>query len=303
MVDIPLLLLSALIAFILWTIFQHPEPRNQALSQDSATIPAQPEANETTKVIEAFLVLDVEATCIPNGGFEEPNEIIEWPVILLRWDKEVQDDTPKRLVIVDIFHSYCRPILRPTLHPFCTELTGITQEQVDQAPTFPEVLSLCRNFMVKNELIDQRGNALQNYAWCTDGPWDLRDFLQKQAFISKIERPSWLRLGRVVDVRSTFGNWYVEKYLGRYKRKPKNHGTFSINPSFKLNKQLRLLDLEFEGREHSGLDDSRNIARVLIELAARGFPLEPNLDVSPTRTYPWMRPNGTVAIDSAQLTL
>lgn len=65
----------------------------------------------------------------------------------------------------------------------------------------------------------------------------------------------------------------------------------------------------FEGREHSGIDvsmcrwmghifkriqDARNIARIVIELAARGVDLKENLDISSTRRYSWMGPNGTI---------
>jgi 3'-5' exoribonuclease 1 len=32
----------------------------------------------------------------------------------------------------------------------------------------------------------------------------------------------------------------------------------------------------FEGREHAGIDDARNIARILVELAKDGAPLSPN---------------------------
>jgi hypothetical protein len=47
-------------------------------------------------------------------------------VVLLRWEKD-GDDKSERLVVVDEFHSFCRPTFNTTLHPFCTELTGITQ--------------------------------------------------------------------------------------------------------------------------------------------------------------------------------
>lgn len=71
-----------------------------------------------------------------------PNEIIEWPVILLQWrrkrrrgeatceaheegDDEDEDDW--ELVQTAEFHSFVKPIWRGTLSAFCTELTGITQ--------------------------------------------------------------------------------------------------------------------------------------------------------------------------------
>jgi 3'-5' exoribonuclease 1 len=46
-------------------------------------------------------------------------------VVLMRWAKK--KDGSRRLVVVDEFHSYVRPTFQPTLHAFCTELTGVTQ--------------------------------------------------------------------------------------------------------------------------------------------------------------------------------
>lgn len=43
-----------------------------------------------------------------------------------------------------------------------------------------------------------------------------------------------------------------------------------------LSGMLQHLALEFEGRPHCGLDDSRNIARILLILAGEGGRLLPN---------------------------
>ncbi len=40
---------------------------------------------------------------------------------------------------VTSFHSIVRPTANPILTAFCTQLTGITQTQVNAAPTFIEV--------------------------------------------------------------------------------------------------------------------------------------------------------------------
>jgi inhibitor of KinA sporulation pathway (predicted exonuclease) len=40
------------------------------------------------------------------------------------------------------FQTFVRPRRLPRLSTFCRELTGITQENVDAAPTFPEALRL-----------------------------------------------------------------------------------------------------------------------------------------------------------------
>ncbi|CAG7846058.1 SubName: Full=Uncharacterized protein {ECO:0000313/EMBL:CCA66876.1} [Serendipita indica DSM 11827] len=293
-VDLPLILVMLLIFFISWVIFKS-SLNGAELATQSPLLFKKPSESMERKKISTFLVLDVEGTCVPSIGFDWPNEIIEWPVVLLRWDESSKSDGCQRLTIVDEFHSFVRPTFQPKLHPFCTELTGITQEQVNSAPTFPEVLSSCKAFLIKNGVIDSEGNPLQTYIWCTeDGPWDLRDFFTKQAYISGIQRPSWIPY-KILDVRKTFGEWYTQRYLRRFTKNSRHNGSFSINHSYKLSKQLELLNLTFEGREHSGIDDSRNIARVLIELSARGEPLDAaNLDTRPIRKYSWMGPNGSI---------
>jgi len=42
--------------------------------------------------------------------------------------------------ICDIFHTYVKPVLDPKLTPFCTELTGIQQSQVDAGVELPKAL-------------------------------------------------------------------------------------------------------------------------------------------------------------------
>lgn len=101
---------------------------------------------------DSYLVFDVEATCERIEGpynklaFAYPNEIIEWPVIYLKWRrvdalKEVlkgaegldegsggEDGVQEWVLeVVDEYHSYVKPRWRPSLSAFCTDLTGITQ--------------------------------------------------------------------------------------------------------------------------------------------------------------------------------
>ncbi|KAG8217452.1 hypothetical protein J3R82DRAFT_5597 [Butyriboletus roseoflavus] len=136
---------------------------------------------------DAFLVLDVEATCFQGTGFEWPNEIIEWPVCLLRWKDKSLKRRAGRLEIVSEFRSFVKPTWKPQLSQFCTDLTGITQDQVDYAPTFPKVLKMFARFLAQYGLIDPKnGRPLQRFCWCSDGPFDVRDFVVKQCFISNV---------------------------------------------------------------------------------------------------------------------
>jgi 3'-5' exoribonuclease 1 len=75
----------------------------------------------------------VEATCEKIEGpytrlaFSYPNEIIEFPVVLLKWQRMDEEGTEWALVQVDEFHSFVRPTWNPRLSSFCSELTGISQ--------------------------------------------------------------------------------------------------------------------------------------------------------------------------------
>jgi len=81
-----------------------------------------------------IVVVDVEATCWKKGVFSRKKETIEIGAVLLLLDRD-QTRWPE-------FQTFVRPQRLPRLSRFCRELTGITQENVDAAPTFPEALRL-----------------------------------------------------------------------------------------------------------------------------------------------------------------
>ncbi|KIP04762.1 hypothetical protein PHLGIDRAFT_75411 [Phlebiopsis gigantea 11061_1 CR5-6] len=245
---------------------------------------------------DAFLVLDVEATCMPGTDFNYANEIIasspEWPVVLLRWKHKDRNGRASRLEVVDEFRSFVRPIWRPRLSSFCTQLTGVTQEEVDTAPSFATLVHTSfREFLARNGIIDAyTGQPLVRFCWCSDGPWDIRDFVVKQCFISRIPIPQWLA-GDVVDVRRVVAQWQQRsEQLHKPRPSVAPYGTF-----LPMVRQLHILGLgAFEGRQHCGRDDTRNVARIVVELARRGMPLRPNTSINPHRRWPWMGRNGKI---------
>lgn len=81
-----------------------------------------------------IVVVDVEATCWKKGVFSRKKETIEIGAVLLLADRD-QSKWPE-------FQTFVRPRRLPRLSSFCRELTGITQENVDRAPSFPEALRL-----------------------------------------------------------------------------------------------------------------------------------------------------------------
>lgn len=98
------------------------------------------------------------------------HEIIEFPAVLV--STELQQ-------VVDHFQAYCRPVLNPTLSGFCMELTGITQEEVDAADTFPQVLREFEAWLTRHKL-----GAKHKFIVVTDGPWDMGRFLYGQCKVS-----------------------------------------------------------------------------------------------------------------------
>ncbi|KAF5344056.1 hypothetical protein D9756_011522 [Leucocoprinus leucothites] len=234
---------------------------------------------------EAFLILDVEATCFQGTDFNYPNEIIDR-------DRAMR---ASKLQVVDEFRSFVQPSWRPTLSGFCTELTGITQDQVDAAPPFPEVLKSVRAFLVKNGLIDDAtGKRLVRFCWCSDGPFDIRDFVVKQCFISKISMPEWLT-GDVLDVRMTVMQWLSNQPTPSTPSSSTRAVIPPIRRSLNIPAQLKALGLPtFQGRQHSGIDDTRNIAKIVTELGKRGVSLKPNTQIKPGRKWVWMGKGGEV---------
>jgi inhibitor of KinA sporulation pathway (predicted exonuclease) len=81
-----------------------------------------------------IVVVDVEATCWKKGVFSRNKETIEIGAVLMLFDR-APAKWPE-------FQTFVRPLRLPQLSRFCRELTGITQENVDGAPPFPEALRL-----------------------------------------------------------------------------------------------------------------------------------------------------------------
>ncbi|KAJ7349489.1 ribonuclease H-like domain-containing protein [Mycena albidolilacea] len=247
-------------------------------------------ASKVKQPYDAFLVLDVEGTCQQGSNFDYPNEIIEFPVCLMRW-KDRDGGNASQLEVIAEFRSFVKPSWRPTLSEFCTELTGITQDQVDSAPDFPSMLRSFRAFLVQHKLIGTHGKRILRYCWCTDGPWDIRDFVVKQCFISRIPFPDWMT-GDVLNVRTvvishTSGS-HTSGTQPQDDRLPK---IVTLN----IPGQLLALGLSpFLGRQHSGIDDTRNLARIITQLALEGVSLQPNTTISLRRRWAWMGKSGQI---------
>ena len=90
-------------------------------------------------------------------------------------------------------------------------------------------------------------------------PWDIRNCLFPQCVLVNVTFPIYA--AKWIDIRKLFSSFYQ---------------TSSGN----LSNMLSMLGLSFEGREHCGIDDSKNIARVVCQLIKDGCVLQYNRFIS-----------------------
>jgi inhibitor of KinA sporulation pathway (predicted exonuclease) len=173
--------------------------------------------------MDQFLVIiDIEATCwekkIPEG---EQNEIIEIGVCLL--NTETLEIADKRGLLV-------KPT-RAKVSKFCTELTTLTQKQVDGGMTFAKACGIL-----------EHDYATKSRAWASWGAYDQRMFsVQCESFA----------------VPYPFSDQHInlKKRFAELGKLPKQLGMAGA---------LRQTHIELEGTHHRGVDDAYNIAQLAV---------------------------------------
>ena len=183
--------------------------------------------------MDYFLILDFEAN--QNTRYPDVKEIIEFPVLKLN---------VKTLEIESTFHTYVQPTVEPSITAFITDLTGITQDMVKGKPILSMVLDQLHHWMMSEGLLDGK----VNFIFVTCGDWDLKTALSNNCAFLKLEYHDYLK--RWINIKA-----YFQLVTGK-----KGSGMDSM---------LTDLGLTLDGRHHSGIDDSRNIAKILVELMRR----------------------------------
>jgi inhibitor of KinA sporulation pathway (predicted exonuclease) len=183
--------------------------------------------NGMAQVLDQVIIVDIEATCWegdPPPGQE--SEIIEIGICLL--DVPSGQRSQKQSILV-------RP-QRSTVTAFCTQLTTLTQEQVDQGISFSEACAQIK-----------RDYRPRGRTWASYGDYD-RIMFQRQCE----------REGVTYPFNRTHIN--VKNLLALGQNLPREVG---------LDQALALLNLPLEGTHHRGVDDAWNIAAILAYLLTR----------------------------------
>lgn len=170
-----------------------------------------------------YIIVDLEATCW-QGEKGKRNEIIEIGAVKLN----------DKLEIVEDFCEFIKPTLNPELSDFCKELTTITQEQVDTADPFPEVL---------DDFLDFIGGYYCLYCLCSWGHYDKNQFI-KDCELHKIDT-SWL--DRHISVKHQYADFKGLRKKG-----------------VGMKRAMEMDGLQMEGTHHRGIDDARNITKIFV---------------------------------------
>ncbi|WP_280493530.1 3'-5' exonuclease [Nocardia asiatica] len=172
-------------------------------------------------------VVDVEATCwegrVPAGAV---SEIIEIGLTVV--DLDARERIARHRILV-------RPV-RSAVSEFCTELTGLTQAEVDTSMEFADACRL---------LAAEHRAGLR--PWASWGDYDRKQF-ERQCAATGIEYPFG---HRHTNAKQVFSEAY---------------GT-ARRPG--MAEALQLAGLPLEGRHHCGADDAWNIAALVLDIVGR----------------------------------
>ncbi|NHZ36001.1 3'-5' exonuclease [Massilia rubra] len=170
-----------------------------------------------------YLVIDFEATCCDKSTV--PRDHME----IIEIGAVMVDGAS--LAVVDEFQTFIRPVRHPQLTPFCTTLTSIEQKDVDSAPLFEEAIGHFKTWLYQ----------YSDFVFCSWGDYDLKQLHQDCAF-HKVPYP----------ISASHAN--VKRLMAERQKLSKKPG---------LGEAIRLAGMKFEGAHHRGIDDARNIARLL----------------------------------------
>jgi len=174
--------------------------------------------------LDKILVVDLECTCWRDKPpLGQRSEIIEIGVCEVNLETLEVGEAESMMV-------------RPTwscVSGFCTELTSITADDVENAPVLVEALSVFSAIYSPYKRV-----------WASYGDFD-REHLQKECREKAMHYPFGKTHINIKNLLAVTRGW--EREVG-------------------MKKALEILGIPLEGRHHRGVDDARNIAKILVEI-------------------------------------
>jgi inhibitor of KinA sporulation pathway (predicted exonuclease) len=130
------------------------------------------------------------------------------------------------------FQSFVQPVRHPILTEFCTTLTSIQQKDIDYAPGFIEVMNRFTQFLTSVEEHEVR--------FCSWGNFD-KNILQQNCNYHTVPYP--------------FSEHFNLKKLFQHRQ--------NLDHSMGMIKALHHKSIQHTGTHHRGIEDARNISKLL----------------------------------------
>lgn len=166
------------------------------------------------------------------------------------------------------FHQYVMPTENPRLSEFCTELTGIAQITVDTKGVPIQTCLMRFDAWLKdmvaayNLILPKtcRQSLQGNCTFATWSDWDFGVCLLGECQRKRLKRHAYF--DQWIDIRKIYKQY------------------FTYNPA-NFNDALQHVGMPFQGRQHSGIDDARNIANLVHYMARQGAQFVITKDLNP----------------------
>lgn len=170
-----------------------------------------------------FAIIDLEATCCDNKTI--PRQEME---IIEIGAVMVEQSS---LHVKDEYQTFIKPIRHPKLTEFCTTLTTITDADLISAPDYTTAIEHLKNWL----------SQFDKHLFCSWGDYDKNQFNQDSRFH---------------DIPYPFGTDHlnIKKLFSKQQKLNKNLG---------MAQALRMANIPLDGTHHRGIDDARNMAKLM----------------------------------------
>lgn len=170
-----------------------------------------------------FLVIDLEATCCDKKTIQRH----EMEIIEIG---AVMVEA-KNLTPISDFQTFIKPLRYPILTEFCQQLTSISQTEVDRAETYPNAIARFKEWQLQ----------YSNFIFGSWGDYDRKQFEQDSKFHN-------------IPYPIASGHINLKHLFTKNQNLKKRYG---------MAQALELVGLNLMGTHHRGIDDAKNIARLL----------------------------------------
>ena len=170
-----------------------------------------------------FIIFDLEATCWPESIPELEQEIIEIGALNIDRYGSVNGS----------FENMVKPVIHPYLSPYCKELTGISQSEVDDAKTFEEVFPDFYDWMAEDG----------KFLLCSWGSKDMEFFEHDCSYH---------------DLGTAWTEYYIDL-------KSQYRDIKSLPEKIGLKQAIRKEGFEFTGDHHRAMTDAKNLSKIFLK--------------------------------------